>query len=120
MQSNITKKVHLSQGERYQIEILWKNGRGKSCHYIGKELKKDHTVISREIERNGIDRGWMQKKWYSAKIAQEKVEERRRKANFKNSKLIKDPEMLRKFYQVFKDKHKSQGVDEIIGALRLQ
>jgi IS30 family transposase len=75
-------------------------------------------VISREIERNGIDKGWMQKKRYSAKLADKKEKERRRKANFKHRKLIKDPKMLKGFRKVFKKKHKSQGVDEIIGSLR--
>ncbi|MDR0651572.1 MAG: helix-turn-helix domain-containing protein [Candidatus Peribacteria bacterium] len=55
MPDNHTKNGQLSQGERQIIEILRKNGKGKSCREIGKELNRDHTVISREIERNGTD-----------------------------------------------------------------
>jgi IS30 family transposase len=55
MQNSYTKKGQLSQGERKVIEVLRKNGQGKSCREIGNVLKRDHTVISREIERNGTD-----------------------------------------------------------------
>jgi len=118
MQVNNYRKGHLSQEERVIIEFLWKNGRWKSCCFIGKELKRDRSVVSREIERNGIDKWLWTKKWYSAKIAEHKEKERRRKANFQHRKLIKDPKMLHKFREVFEEKYKSQWVDEVIGALR--
>jgi hypothetical protein len=34
---------------------MWKKGKGKSFHERGNFLSRDHTVISREVLRNGDD-----------------------------------------------------------------
>ncbi|MDR2415994.1 MAG: helix-turn-helix domain-containing protein [Candidatus Peribacteria bacterium] len=50
------KKGQLYKWEREIIEHLRKNGEGQSYREIGKFLERDHSVISREIARNGEDK----------------------------------------------------------------
>lgn len=47
----------LTQGERYQIEVLRKGG--FSLRAIGRMLDRDHSTIARELRRNTTARGYM-------------------------------------------------------------
>jgi IS30 family transposase len=120
MHAHSNKSGQLSQGERYQIEILFKNGKWRSCRCIGQELNRDHTVISRELQRNWVTNAWGVVVRYSAKEAEEKRLIRRGNANNGHVKLLRNPGMLKCFEKVFMEKYDSQWVDEIIGFLRLE
>ena len=60
--------------EREQIELYLRMG--KDYRWIGRRLNRDHTVISREAERNSSDFSP-----YTAKIAQRIFEQRKEKTN---------------------------------------
>lgn len=79
-------KKKLSYEERVIIEQYLRDGIKK--WKIAKKLWRDRKTIEREIKRNGYyDRWW---NWiYRAKVAQEKTEARRKKANRKHIKLFK-------------------------------
>ena len=64
------KKSHLTEGERCQIEVLAQAGFGVRA--IGRELKRDGAVISRELRRNASGCGG-----YVAEAAQRTAESRR-------------------------------------------
>lgn len=66
------KKSHLTEKERCQIEVLVQAGFGVRA--IGRELKRDPSVISRERKRNGMPGGG-----YAAETAQKTAESRREK-----------------------------------------
>lgn len=73
--------------EREQIELYLRMG--KSIRWIGRKLKRDHTVISREIKSHSGEH-----LPYSAKSAQEIYERKIAKAN--KGKIEKNPK-LKKF-----------------------
>jgi IS30 family transposase len=62
-------------------------------------------VISREIARNGEDKG-RGRIIYTAKMAEEKRLARRQKANRKHIKLLQDKAMYNRFFELFKEHHK--------------
>lgn len=117
MQQHSKEKVHLSQDERATIATLWKNGKWMSCREIARQLERNPSVISREIQRNWKDRGWGN--WrYDAKEAKETVRKRRKAANKKHLKLLKDKKMLAILKWYLEAKHQSWWIDEIVGFLR--
>ncbi len=125
MQKKYKEKKHLSQEERYKIQI-WMEER-KSYRRIGRELGRSHTTIQREVSRNSIrdKRTWWEK--YRAIEAESKRLERREKANrwhvilLKNKRLYKQIEDLlkRKWWGRFNDKEK-WWINEIVGRLSLE
>ncbi|PZM87579.1 MAG: hypothetical protein DLD55_00685 [candidate division SR1 bacterium] len=115
MQGNHKKRGHLSQGERVEIYALRKQG--ISLRGIGKILKRAHTTISKELERNSEYLGWGRYSYNPLK-AQKQAKERRVKTNQKNTKLLKNPKMLKLFERRFIVEVESQGIDEIIGRMR--
>lgn len=115
MQENHKKSGHLSQGERIEIYALRKQG--ISLRAIGRRLQRDKNTIKKEIERNGKDLGWWRYD-YNAVKANKKAKERRIKTNQKNTKLLKNPKMLKLFEERFLVEADSQGIDEIIGRMR--
>lgn len=73
---------HLTYEERCHIYVLLK--RGISIRAIGREIKRPHTTVSREIARNKSLKG------YRMKHAQEKAEKRRCVASSIPRKLTAD------------------------------
>lgn len=63
------KKRHLTREQRCQISALLQAGHSQK--EIAEVIGKDKSVISRELKRNGGKRG------YSARLAQEKAQERK-------------------------------------------
>jgi hypothetical protein len=62
-------------------------------------------VISREIARNGEDKG-RGRIIYTAKMAEEQRLARRQKANRNHIKLLQDKAMYTRFAKLFEEKHK--------------
>lgn len=48
--------IHLTQEERYHIYEL--RSMGKPMRQVAKELKRDPSMVSREIKRNKVARGY--------------------------------------------------------------
>ncbi len=115
MQENNKKRGQLSQGERIEIYALRKQE--VSLKGIGRILKRAHTTISKELDRNSIYLG-LDRYRYDPLKANEKARERRVKANQKNTKLLKNPKMLKLFEERFIAEADSQGIDEIIRRMR--
>lgn len=115
MQRNNKKRCHLSQGERVEIYALRKQG--ISLREIGRIIKRPHSTISKELKRNSEYLGW-EKYRYNPLEANKKAKERRIKTNQKNTKLLKNPKMLKLFEERFIVEADSQGIDEIIGRMR--
>ena len=115
MQKNNTKRVHLNQEERIEIYALYKQG--VSIRGIGRILKRAHTTISKELDRNSEYVGW-DTYHYNPLKADEKARQRRIKENQKHTKLLKNPKILKVFEERFIIEADSQGIDEIIGRLR--
>ena len=115
MQENNKKRGHLSQGERVEIYALRKQG--ISFRGIWKKLQRDKNTIRNEIERNGKYLGWWRYS-YNPLEANKKAKERRIKTNQKNTKLLKNPKILKLFEERFMVEAESQGIDEIIGRMR--
>lgn len=63
------KKCHLTREQRCQISALLQAGHSQKD--IAEVIGKDKSVVSRELKRNGGKRG------YSARLAQEKAQERK-------------------------------------------
>lgn len=114
MQENNKKRGQLNQEERIEIYALRKQG--ISLRGIGRILKRAHTTISKELDRNSIYLGW-DRYCYNPLKANKKAKDRRVKANQKNIKLFKDPKMLKLFEERFIVEADSQGIDEIIGII---
>ncbi|MEJ6014590.1 IS30 family transposase, partial [Corynebacterium sp. H127] len=70
----------LSLADRCQIRLL--SRKGLSCREIGKQIGRDHTVVSREIKRNALlvayDQGDEEKE-YDPDIAQYQATQRRKR-----------------------------------------
>lgn len=114
MQEHNKKRGQLSQGERIEIYALRKQE--VSLRGIGRILKRSHSTISKELDRNSTYLGWDRYR-YDPLEANEKAKERRVKANQKNTKLLKNPKMLKLFEERFIAEADSQGIDEIIGII---
>lgn len=87
VQKQECKNGHITQEERIEIYRLLKSK--LSFREIWKELSRHHTTISREVNRNSIDKGW----WileYLPLEAEKRRLQRRKEANFKHVKLWKD------------------------------
>ena len=117
MQWYIKEKYQINKPIRKEIERLLKLKKWK--REIWRLLWIDHSVICREIARNWTD-VWRWKIVYNAEVADNRALERRRKANKKHVKFIKDKNMFNKFKLMFKEKHSCRWVDEIIWHLRSQ
>jgi len=78
------KIKQINYDERVIIEHYYKQK--KSYSYIAKQIWKNRKSVEREIKRNGYYNWWWY--WvYKAKIAQEKTERRKIKANRKHKKI---------------------------------
>ncbi len=121
MQINCTIKQnkfkHITCKER--IEIYRLKEAGKSCREIWTMLKRHHTSISREINRNAIDYGWNVHK-YKPLEADSKYITRRKKANLEHIILRKCWSMRMKIYSLLKDPKKKRWIDEIVWRLKLE
>jgi len=116
-QEENTDYVHLSQEERE--EIFKYKAQWKSLRWIGRKLKRSHTTIWRERNRNAEDK-WRGKFKYSPSQAQKKYEERREKANFKLVKLRNNDKMREKLIKYIKEKSKEWWIDEIVWRMNLE
>jgi len=97
------KIKQINYDERVIIEHYYKQK--KSYNYIAKQIWKNRKSVEREIKRNGYYNLWWY--WvYKAKIAQEKTERRRIKANKKHTKLFTWE--WRKFVEKIKKKMKEE------------
>lgn len=76
--------AHFSKSERNELSILLK--KGYSFSEIGRVLRKSHSSVSREIERNSV------KGAYDPLKAQTKSKGRRRSAKYQNMKIHQSPE----------------------------
>gem|GEM_PF-1301794 len=114
MQEDNKKRGQLNQEERIEIYALRKQG--ISLRRTGRILKRSHSTISKELDRNSTYLGWDRYR-YDPLEANEKAKERRVKANQKNTKLLKNPKMLKLFEERFIAEADSQGIDEIIGII---
>ena len=115
MQKNNKKRGHLSQGERVEIYALWKQG--ISLRGIGRMIKRPHSTISKELKRNSEYQGWGKYR-YNPLDANKKAKKKRIRTTQKNTKLLKNPKMLKLFEERFIVESESQGIDEIIGRMR--
>lgn len=105
---------HLSQEQR--VEIFWYLREGLSCRSIWKIIWVSHTTISREIERNSIDK-WREKFVYKPLVAQKRYNERRYKANHQNIILWRDHKLRRRIQYLLRQKWDSWWPDEILWRL---
>ena len=99
MQEHNKKRGQLSQGERIEIYALRKQE--VSLKGIGRILKRSHSTISKELDRNSTTYLDWDRYRYDPLEANEKARERRVKANQKNTKLLKNPKMLKLFEERF-------------------
>lgn len=58
---------HLTQEQRYKIQILLEQGFSQS--YIAKEINRDKSVVSRELKRNSDRRNGV----YKAQLAEKNM-----------------------------------------------
>lgn len=105
---------HLSEDQR--VEIYKYISHNISYRKIAKIIWVSHTTISREINRNSVDK-WRDKYLYKPKIAQKKYLQRRYAANHSHIVLWKDHQMRRKIDELFKQKANQRWPDEILGRL---
>lgn len=77
-----------------------------------------HTVINREIQRNGKDPWWQLKRKYSAQSAEQTRRDRRQRANYKHNILISDRYLRETLLHEVRERGSYCGIDEILGERR--
>lgn len=101
------KRQSLTRVEREFIELWVRTGR--SYRFMGRQLKRDHTVILREVHRNSGEQ-----LWYTAAGA-ERIRDRRRHKQ-RRRKIDHHPEL--KAYIVNKLVHERWSPQDIAGRLK--
>lgn len=125
MQWEYKERTHLSQEERYYIEIYLKEK--KSYRWIGRELGRPHSTIKKEVDRNSV---WSPSTWetiYKAREAEVLRLERREKANRYHVILLNNEELYHQIEGLLKDKWGGKGnekekwwVDEIVWRIEVE
>lgn len=116
MQRKNNRYSHLNQEKRIEIYVYLREW--LSYREMWKRLKISHTTISREINRNKIDKWrWIYK--YKPIEADKLYKERRYSANFNHIKLWKNDKLRLKIGELLKNKEK-WWPDEILWRLKLE
>lgn len=103
----MTKRGKLTEEERDRIAVL--RGQKIGVREIGRLLNREHSTISREVERNRFGQG------YHALHAQHLAEER--KSNAGKRQPLKDPAT---YAYVFEKLHEGWSPEQIAGRLAVE
>ncbi|HRU50208.1 MAG TPA: IS30 family transposase [Candidatus Absconditabacterales bacterium] len=117
VQTQGCKKGQITQEER--VKIYGYIQLNLSLREMGRRLGRQHTSISKEIDRNSIDKGRGIIKYCPIKAENMRLE-RRYKANQKHIILRKDNKQRKLLENLLKEKGSSWGVDEIIGRINIE
>lgn len=103
----MARGTQLSDIERQIIELRVRHGDGPRA--ISRILKRDHSVIVRELQRNGVERG------YTRTLAVRLTEERSHKTN--KRKLDKHPRLAEFVRQKIRE---GLSPEQIVGVLKIR
>lgn len=112
VQTHGKQKKHLTQAERIEISVRYREGR--SWRKIARKMWRCHTVINREIRRNGKDPWWWDRRKYKAQDAEYNRLERRYKANYQHNILIRDRYLRETLFRELRERGHYCGIDEIL------
>ena len=115
MQTTSKRKWHLSQEER--VEISYGLRDKQWFREIWRRIKRNHSVVKREVERNSLDL-WRGKTKYDPIVAHRMAQERRYKANYEHIILRRDVRQRKILVGLLKRKGYIRGPDEILWRLR--
>lgn len=97
-QTQHTKRIHLTQGKREVIEVLF--SKGASIRFIARTIDVHYATVYRELVRNS-SRGGV----YTAKFAQNASIKRRRYAKYCTRKIENNPALAESIERYLKGAH---------------